>query len=297
MPKHVPFKEWSPATSTRANNERFEFDRGLVGSVRTTHSNTGITLYNRYPSRVKPDIMVHLYNKDGVRVFDHQESWVVNSLDAGESTTLTESCTEFPFDVAFSRWAILGGASDRPTHAWVIHETNELTDAIGRIERQSKAKDQAIPKALDVDYSPQELLPDLLPYSSRVDTSKVSEIVDSLRFKGNRVTLKYNNRTPVRIKPDIRAYVLNGDGVILDEIWDSWSFLSLDPGEKADEEKGFYPSVPEALLFSRWADYCYDPKPAYVWFAGDQRSLDRMISSLPSLKRSLRREWVKARTD
>jgi hypothetical protein len=269
-------------------------EKGLVSRVAVSPNQVEIGLENVYSSRVKPDISVRLYNRDGIQIFSHNESWMMDSLSAGEVWSTSERGCAMPLSLVFSRWVLLGGWDEKPFYAWASHdpgeiavEANTVQNSISNMVKPSRAFES-------LDYSLSEIIPEVVRYGRTIDTSKLSDVVAGVSFStAGGCTIHYNNRTPVRIKPDVAIYVFNKDGVILSTLKDSWSFSSLDPGEKDDESVGGTISFPsEEMMFSRWSNVCFDDRPAWVWFAGSQVAVNNMRSRVRPMFDKKRREYL-----
>jgi hypothetical protein len=91
----------------------------------------------------------------------------------------------------------------------------------------------------------------------------------------------------MRIKPDIQGYIFNKDGTIIASFQDSWVFASLAPNERKDNAKAVSLSIPEELVFSRWARTTYDVTPAWFLFAGSSTQLHDLSAKVENRIREM----------
>lgn len=251
-------------------------------------------LRNPTQDKVKPDLRVLLLNQDGVIVLQHNENWVMDTLDYNQSRDVQAGRTRFPECLVFSRWALLGWDT-KPEYVLCVGSKTSYDKLKQRLEEELQ-KVRALPsEVLNYPYDIKTLLPEAIPllFEQTIQIPN-STIVESILFS-NRVTISYRNKSDMRIKPNIMAYVLNKDGVIIGSFRDSWSFQSLAPGQQEQVETSVYLHVPDELVFSRWAPFAYDKKPAWLLVAGSSKAFDELVERTTNTVRSLNAASITAR--
>lgn len=93
--------------------QRFQFDKELliddssiVESLRFGKRGVEIKYRNRTGMRIKPNIMGHVFNRDGVIIGSFRDTWHWFALDPDERETKTKGLAlRVPDELVFSRWA------------------------------------------------------------------------------------------------------------------------------------------------------------------------------------------------
>lgn len=237
-----------------------------------------IYLRNLTHDKVKPDVQVLILNKDGVIVFKHSESWLINTLDYNQSKTVyVDKQIQFPSSLVFSKWALLGW-DIKPKYALCVGSKTAY-DRLKQNLVNEFSRIQTTPHIIiKYPYNIKDILPEVLPFSFGQNIStRDSTIVESVSFSQSEVTISYWNRSDMRIKPNIKGYIFNKDGVIISSFQDSWTFLSLEPDEQKAEAKSISFSIPDGLVFSRWARTTYDVSPTWFLLAGSSKQFHDLI--------------------
>lgn len=231
-----------------------------------------IHLLNPTQDKVKPDVNIFILNKDGVIIFEYSDSWSVDALDFNQSQTIDViSQFAFPGSLAFSKWAVIGWDIS-PAYALCVGSKTTYDHIKEHITSELKNISQAPPIITQYSYNLKDFLPEAVQFSFNNEIPiNNSTIVDSLTFTESQVLISYWNRSEMRIKPNIAGYIFNNDGVIIASFSDKWDWLSLSPGERQKETTSISFSIPDELVFSRWAHTSYDVKPAWVLLAGSSK--------------------------
>ncbi|MFH0965101.1 MAG: hypothetical protein V2A58_13970 [Planctomycetota bacterium] len=79
-----------------------------------------------------------------------------------------------------------------------------------------------------------------------------------------------------RVKPDVRLFILNKDGVVLDRYVDEWLVSSLSPEEEYRAEFTLLLRMPDDFAFSRWASEGWDERPVWVFAAGSTYTWEKL---------------------
>ena len=268
------------------NPSNIEINKGVVHSLNLT--NGRLQLLNPSDNRVKPDFKILVLNRDGVILWEHEESWLWKSPDYEERYSVdAEVALKFPArELAFSRWARYGW--DMTPHYLLCLGSKGGLDRLKAELRREWAHMREHPLELSVEFNIREQLPDALDFQKFVllETPK-SSLVKGLEFTEEKVRIHYINRTSMRIKPKIQGYIFNRDGVIIESFQDEWWLSSLHPAEEAVESKSLNYSIPEKLELSRWAGAIYDLEPRYVYLADSSKAFDELVSEAENRVRQL----------
>jgi hypothetical protein len=245
-------------------------------------------LRNLTNDKVKPDVGVLILNADGVIILQHWETWLLLTLKPNESYVAHfPREIRFPESLVFSKWGALGW-NIVPKYALCVGSRAEFDRLKGLMSRELM-QIPYMPKILvEYPYDLKKSLPEVIACRSN-EAMRISnsQIVDSVLLSQSQVHILYRNRSEMRIKPDIQGYVFNKDGTIIASFQDSWVFASLAPNERKDNAKAVSLSIPEELVFSRWARTTYDVTPAWFLFAGSSTQLHDLSAKVESTIREM----------
>ena len=238
-------------------------------------------LYLRNPmrDRVKLDLSVLIFNKDGVILLSHNENWAFKTLNYGQKHIADiNGSLRFPRSLVFSRWAMLGW-DIAPKYAMAVGSQSSYKELLNLLQNESQRLRKTPPEQLNISYSITDILPEAMrfEYDSRIPIFD-SDIVESITFSSNIVSIYYYNKTDMRIKPLIKGYVFNADGVTIGTFSDIWQVMDLAPGQSYSETIRLQFNIPDELVFSRWASVAYNIEPAYFVLAGSSEQYDEMAN-------------------
>lgn len=166
----------------------------------------------------------------------------------------------------------------------ICSQIQEKDESLGRLteEVQELKRGTAVlqePKELmQLDYNPQAVFPEAVPFAYGAWLSLNRGLVSQIKFTSTAAYARYENASAQRVKPDVIIWLLNSDGVVLEKLTDTWLFESIKPGQSYQQSWSFFCSMPEELVFSKWARVAWDPNPAYVIVAGSKSAYDELLS-------------------
>lgn len=254
---------------------RIKIGTGIVDSIDLVGKK--LVLRNTMHDRVKPDLKVLVLNRDGVILLSHSENWLIDSLDFNQTHTAKITAPLcFPPSLVFSRWAVLAWDAV-PKYAVAVGSKTSYDAMLNSLRNESKRLRRTPPERLGSEYVLTDLLPEAVRFAyDKPFATPGSDIVNYVTFTNGKAKISYRNKTDMRIKPRVKGFVFNADGVIIGTFEDSWLMDSLAPGEERSQDISLRFDVPDELVLSRWASAAYDMQPTHFILAGSSEQFADM---------------------